>query len=403
MEQDNGLGDLDNACGTFFCEKIRVAKNQRVLGGHGIPSQPGTLQYLFIEYLNRQEIPIPKGRFDLKESILRTLVQLGLAEKVRSFRGRNGWEYSGITTSPSLGSAIERRIPPEVTLLSEYPVNTWLFENEQLMSFNGEVIDDPWPFSTQQGGNKAFTSQAQKLSSQLFSTKREDQAESIGAYPPTAEYTASEEAFVPISDRYGAQMSERVHPGARHAVLSLEMSIKSGLNSHTKARLSGLLRSFEEHFKVSSLQLAESLELTIPSVPVCQHLDLSSRHPYDETYERLRDWLVSIPILIPDMIRRLNLLASSIGPGLYKELSLVERSKKKEGVSHTPWFLSNREVAFPFPISYYTSCNAYSTRLFSFSNTQTKPITNTPDIPLQTEGLYQMFGGASLVRVLLRV
>ena len=63
---------------------------------------------------------------------------------------------------------------------------------------------------------------------------------------------------------------------------------------------------------------------------------------------------------MPDLIRRLNLITLSFSSSLYEELSLEPRKRKKKNKN---WYLSKREVSYPFPISYYTSDNAYETRL----------------------------------------
>ena len=49
---------IDVACIAFFQEKIRIAKGQKVFAAHNLPPKPGTLQYLFEEYLNKRE---PRG------------------------------------------------------------------------------------------------------------------------------------------------------------------------------------------------------------------------------------------------------------------------------------------------------------------------------------------------------
>lgn len=97
-----------------------------MLGGHTSYPKLGTLQFVFIEYLEDREFIVPKGQFDIKRSFERTISDLGLAGRVRNYKGRQGWVYEGITLLKNQGKPIVVRVNPAVKLLRSTPVLTWM-------------------------------------------------------------------------------------------------------------------------------------------------------------------------------------------------------------------------------------------------------------------------------------
>ena len=145
--------------------------------------------------------------------------------------------------------------------------------------------------------------------------------------------------FISADKRYSTRMALQIVLGAEWAVRALKTTLLHGESSDSNPCV---LNGFDACFDTSSDLVRKFLQLNMPTkILKMAHKNLSSAHPYSSAYENLRNWTSCIPIQMPDLIRRLNLITLFFSFYLYKGLSLEARKRKEEGQSHIAWYLSN--------------------------------------------------------------
>ena len=294
--------------------------------------KPGTLQYLFVEYLNQREITF---LFGIKKAVVRALITLSLTNHVRGEKHREGYVYYGITTLN--GFPIEKELTPNVRVLADYPVFTKMVPGGEIQTVALENLKENQDLASLFHQKSDLTV---PLKTAKFFTDRKE-------YLGVEDY---EEIVVP-QIRLGADLTtrrvfstlfEKIKKGGSFnpGVVFLELSITQENNPFGP----WVQERFDTHFVNSRDKLQESVEKTFPNPDWNTRILLEEGHPFSDQFEKIKFWMASIPIHIPKLVKRLNLFFSYFGGTFYLSLSLEKRRKKKE---HVKWLLLNRRCIFP--------------------------------------------------------